>query len=109
MHAHPHGLGDGHTSYATVSLATAAKALSQCHRTVSSLASTPHDARISRSGSACFSASDSAWYASSQPVRISRISPPRNVTPYSATTASSSASGIEWRVKGEKEMLCLSA
>lgn len=50
----PHSLGLGQASYATVSDATAAKALSQCQRMESSLASTPQLERTGRRGSAAF-------------------------------------------------------
>lgn len=56
----PHRLGLGQASYATVSDATAAKALSQCQRMDSSLASMPQLDRTNRYGSAAFWSSASA-------------------------------------------------
>lgn len=95
----PQGFGLGQASYATVSDATAANALSQCQRTASPLASTPQLERTARCGSAAFSSVDSARYAGIQPARTSRTSPRRNSVPWEAATALSSERGMAWAEK----------
>ena len=87
--ATPQGLGLGHASYATVSLATAAKQLSQCHRMESSVASTPIEERTERRGSSACCSLDRALKAASHPVRMNKISPALKYTPCADAVARS--------------------
>lgn len=90
----PQGLGDGHASYAVVSLATAANWQSQCHLIISFVASTPTN-RLSSLLASCTFWSCVRWlYSSTHPVRIIKISPGMKTILCNSATSSSCCNGI---------------